>query len=61
MQDIPKVWTKFYRGENPEGKTVGTGLGLSIVAEILSMYHADYGVQNLPDGVEFYFNFPTIS
>lgn len=61
MQDIPKVWTKFYRGENPDGKTVGTGLGLSIVAEILSMYHADYGVQNLPDGVEFYFNFPTIS
>lgn len=58
MQDASKIWTKFYRGESAGGKAAGTGLGLSIVAQILSMYHAHYGVQNLPDGVEFYFDFP---
>lgn len=59
-QDIFKVWTKFYRGENTQNSATGSGLGLSIVAQILSMYHTDYGVQNLTDGVEFYFHFPTI-
>lgn len=61
MQDIPKIWTKFYRGESTQGKAAGSGLGLSIVAQILSIYHTDYGVQNLMDGVEFYFDFPIIS
>lgn len=61
MQDIPKIWTKFYRGESTQGKAAGSGLGLSIVAQILSIYHTDYGVQNLIDGVEFYFDFPIIS
>lgn len=60
-QDISKVWTKFYRGESTQNRAAGSGLGLSIVAQILSMYHTDYGVQNLTDGVEFYFDFPTIS
>lgn len=60
-EDISKIWTKFYRGENSGGKAVGTGLGLSIVAQILSMYYANYGVENLSDGVEFYFDFPIIA
>lgn len=58
-QDIPRVWEKFYRGETLENDTHnGSGLGLSIVAQILSMYHASYHVQNLSDGVEFSFDFP---
>lgn len=61
-QDISKVWQKFYRGENPQNDThSGSGLGLSIIAQILSMYHTDYSVQNQPSGVEFSFNFPTIA
>ncbi|WMJ77061.1 MULTISPECIES: HAMP domain-containing sensor histidine kinase [unclassified Sedimentibacter] len=60
-QDIAKVWIKFYRGKSTQNKATGSGLGLSIVTQILSMYHTDYGVQNLPDGVEFYFDFPTIA
>lgn len=60
-QDIEKVWQKFYRGENAQNDTrSGSGLGLSIVAQILSMYHTNYSVQNLPNGVEFSFDFPTI-
>ena len=61
-QDISKVWEKFYRGETSQHDThSGSGLGLSIVAQILSIYHADYSVQNLPNGVEFAFDFPTIA
>lgn len=58
-QDIAKIWLKFYRGENSQKNSdSGSGLGLSIVAQILSMYHAEYAVQNTPEGVEFYFDFP---
>ena len=61
-QDISKVWLKFYRGENPQKNSHGgSGLGLSIVAQILSMYHTEYAVQNMPSGVVFYFDFPTIA
>lgn len=58
--EITKIWTKFYRGENTQTKTVGSGLGLSIVAQIFSILHIDYGVQNVDEGVEFYFRFPII-
>lgn len=58
-QDIEKVWLRFYRRKNPQKNSdSGSGLGLSIVAQILSMYHAQYAVQNAPDGVAFYFDFP---
>ena len=61
-QDLSKVWLKFYRGVNPQNDTHnGSGLGLSIVAQILSIYHAEYNVQNLSNGVEFHFDFPTIA
>ncbi|MPW25597.1 HAMP domain-containing protein [Alkalibaculum sp. M08DMB] len=61
-KDLPKIWMKFYRGAIPQSDSrSGSGLGLAIVAQILSMYKADYGVQNLPKGVEFYFKFPTIT
>ncbi len=57
-QDISKVWLKFYRGENSQNAQGGSGLGLSIVAQILTLYHTEYAVQNLSGGVEFYFDFP---
>ncbi len=58
-KDLPKIWMKFYRGESPpDSSRSGSGLGLAIVAQVLSMYKADYGVQNLQNGVEFYFRFP---
>ncbi len=59
-KDFSKIWTKFYRGENSQSSS-SSGLGLAIVAQILSMYKVDYGVLNLHNGVEFYFEFPIIS
>lgn len=57
-RELPRIWEKFYRGEN--SASGGSGLGLAMAAQILSLYHAPYGVRNHTDGVEFYFRFSTI-
>ena len=54
--DLPKIWTKFYRDSGVEYS--GSGLGLSIVAQILTMQSLPYGAENLTDGVRFYFSIP---
>ena len=56
VDDLPKIWTKFYRDNGAEYS--GSGLGLSIVAQILSMQKLPYGAENLADGVRFYFSIP---
>lgn len=55
-ENLSKIWMKFYRDKN--SKYSGSGLGLAIVAQILSMQGLDYGVENKPDGVRFYFSVP---
>jgi len=54
--DLPKIWTKFYRDSNAGYS--GSGLGLSIVAQILSMQSLPYGAENQTDGVRFWFSIP---
>ena len=56
--ELPKIWTKFYRDSDAEYS--GSGLGLSIVAQILSMQKLSYGAESLADGVRFYFSIPVI-
>ena len=56
--DLPKIWTKFYRDSSAEYS--GSGLGLSIVAQILSMQKLPYGVENQKDGVCFWFSIPIV-
>ena len=56
QENLPKLWTKFYRDSN--SKYSGSGLGLAIVAQVLSMQELDFGVKNCSDGVEFYFSIP---
>lgn len=55
-ENLQQVWMKFYRGS--QSGYSGSGLGLSIVAQIFAMQGFDYGVENLPDGVRFYFSIP---
>lgn len=55
-EKLPKLWEKFYRDKN--AKYRGSGLGLAIVAQILSMQNLEYGAENLPDGVRFFFSIP---
>lgn len=59
QENLDKIWTKFYRNDNSQYK--GSGLGLAIVAQILSMQGLNFGVQNLSDGVQFYFSVPIVS
>ena len=59
QQELPYIWRKFYRGGTPQAGAGGSGLGLSIVAQLLAMHQASYGVQNRPNGVEFYFELAT--
>lgn len=58
-ENLPKLWTKFYRDSN--SKYSGSGLGLAIVAQILSMQKFDFGVKNCSDGVQFYFFIPSVN
>ncbi|MDO5813491.1 MAG: HAMP domain-containing sensor histidine kinase [Bacillota bacterium] len=44
------IWESFVSDDQK-----GTGLGLAIVRNILELHEMGYGVNNLDDGVEFYF------
>ena len=57
-ENLSKIWTKFYREKH--SKYSGSGLGLAIVAQVLSMQHLEYGAENRPGGVAFYFSLPTV-
>jgi signal transduction histidine kinase len=55
-EDMDKVWERFYRGDKDRNiKAKGTGLGLAISAKILQLHDMAYGINNVPNGVEFYF------
>lgn len=59
QENLPKLWTKFYRNSN--SKYSGSGLGLAIVAQILSMQKLEFGAKNCSDGVQFYFSIPFVN
>lgn len=57
-----KIWDKFYRTDKSRSKkTGGTGLGLAICKEILEKHGSSYGVENIENGVEFYFTLKIIN
>lgn len=55
-EDIKYIWEKFYKVDKAHSRSYGgSGIGLSIVKAVLEAYGASYGVENLEDGVEFWF------
>ncbi len=57
-EDLDKVWTKFFKVDKARTREYGgTGIGLSIVRAIMDAHGMPYGVQNVPDGVEFFADF----
>lgn len=55
-EDIDKVWIKFYKVDKARTREYGgSGIGLSIVKAAMEAHHRDYGVRNLENGVEFWF------
>ena len=55
-EDIEHIWEKFYKVDKARTREYGgNGIGLSIVKAILDNYNAGYGVNNLENGVSFWF------
>lgn len=55
-KDLERIWEKFYKVDKARTREYGgNGIGLSIVKAILDKYNCSYGVNNLADGVEFWF------
>lgn len=54
---INKLFDKFYRVDKSRkrSKYNSTGIGLSIVKNILELHHCEFNIQNIDNGVEFYF------
>lgn len=56
-KDIDKIWTSFYRADKSLSRSQGRfGLGLAIVASIQNLHKATYGVENVENGVRFFFD-----
>lgn len=51
---LPYIWEPFFKGEEKKG----TGIGLAIVRNIINLHEGNAGVENLEDGVMFYYNIP---
>lgn len=55
-EDLPRLWTRFYKVDSSRNRTVGgTGLGLSLVKAIMLQHKNKFGVNNVENGVEFWF------
>ncbi|WP_432406776.1 sensor histidine kinase [Wukongibacter sp. M2B1] len=60
--DIDKIWDSFYKVDKSRAREYGgTGLGLSIVKNILKLHNSSFGVQNVSNGVKFWFELDRIS
>ncbi len=58
LQDIPKVFDRFYRADSSREKT-GTGLGLALTKEIVEFHHGALSVESvLGEGSVFSIVFP---
>lgn len=57
QEDIEKIWISFYRADKSRSRSEGRfGLGLSIVSAIQKLHNREYGVRNVENGVEFWFD-----
>jgi len=60
-EKLSKIWNRFYRVEESRTKEDGgTGLGLAIAKNILDLHGSDFGVRNIENGVEFFFNIKAV-
>lgn len=56
-EDFERIWEKFYKTDKARTREYGgNGIGLSIVKAIMDSMGQEYGVRNVSDGVEFWFN-----
>lgn len=55
--ELDRIWGRFYKIDSSRNReSGGSGIGLSLVKAIQNNYKNAYGVENKPNGVEFYFD-----
>lgn len=55
-ESLPRIWDKFYKVDKARTRAYGgSGVGLSIVKAIMESMNQRYGVENLKEGVLFWF------
>ncbi len=55
-KDIKHIWDKFYKADKARSREYGgSGIGLSVVKATMELLHEKFGVENISDGVEFWF------
>ena len=55
-ESLDKLWIKFYKVDKARTREYGgSGVGLSIVKAIMDSHRQNYGVENVPGGVSFWF------
>ena len=55
-ENLTRIWNRFFKADEARKREDGgSGIGLSIVRAIMNNSGNDFGVENKPDGVEFYF------
>ena len=55
-EEMEKIWEKFYKVDKARTRSYGgSGIGLSIVKAVMNQHGKDYGVRNIDEGVEFWF------
>ena len=55
-ENMERIWNRFYKvDESRDRSKGGTGIGLSLVKAIMVKCNNKYGVNNVENGVEFYF------
>ena len=56
IEDMPRIWVRFYKVDNSRNRSVsGSGIGLSLVRAIMNQHKNNYGVNNIDNGVNFWF------
>ena len=63
-ENLDRIWTRFYKVDTARSRAKGgTGIGLALVKAIMSKYNNNYGVENVENAVEFYFelNYSNVS
>lgn len=59
--DLENIWEKFYKVDKARTRAYGgSGVGLSIVKAIMNSLQQDFGVENVDDGVQFWFELSTL-
>ena len=59
QKELNQIWNGFFTTKKKEADAFShVGLGLYIVQSVITMQNGECGVDNLPDGVEFWFTLP---